>query len=92
MSEDNINKDCGVIPQSTILKFQRPIFQGGAPKRPDDPKDILVYDETRKIEGMLPPTDDLLRLFGEEFKFYAECFINKDGTVSIRKVVEDQPW
>lgn len=89
MPDPSINRNCGVIPPTIIFKFQRPLYQVGAV--PGEPE-VLVYDESRQIEGMIPLTDELRELFGNGFKFYAACFINGDGTLSIRKVVDDQPW
>ena len=88
MISNIIDESCGVLPETVILKFQRPL-EGSAP---EGTPDILVYDKARTIRGMINMTDEIAAHFGDGHKFYAACLADKDGTFSIRKVVGDQPW
>ena len=88
MISNIIDESCGVPPETVILKFQRPL-NGSAP---EGEPDILVYDQPRKIHGTIHLTDEIKKHFGTGNKFYAACLADKDGTFSIRKVVEPQPW
>lgn len=72
-----------------IFKFQRPLFST------DFPTEILVYDKAREFETMLPATPELLALFGDEVKFFAECEVTpqKSGfRLTITSKISDPHW
>ncbi len=51
------------------FKLQRPLMTNGT-----DPM-ILIYNEDRSIMAELPVSDEILEIFGEEFKIYHTCRI-----------------
>lgn len=52
-----------------IFKLQRPVAGGD---------EILIYNRSRNVELLLPPTPQLLAYFGDELKIYAVGEV-KDG-------------
>jgi hypothetical protein len=68
-----------------IAKIQRPLFSNtGNPP-------AMAYDQARNFTIMLPVTDDLLKLFGEKMKIYAEVIRNGES-LEIVRVVPDRGW
>jgi hypothetical protein len=65
-----------------IVKLQRPLAGG---------TEVLIYNKDRSVQGMIPMTPDLQRLFGKKPKVYAEGSF-KNGIVEIDRLVPDQPW
>lgn len=61
-----------------IVKFQKELFGG---------KKVLVYDSKETIRQELPMTDELRKLFGDRYKMYRKCTLDKSGFLHIGKEV-----
>lgn len=71
------------------LKLQRPLFGNG------DPGEILIYNEDRSIEQLIPlNADELGHVFGDEPKVYflADVPVNKPGLIKLIKRLPEQDW
>lgn len=73
-------------PRIYVCKLQRPVMTNV----PDI--HVLVYSEDHRIHVQLPlPADDVERIFGDEHKVFAECWLV--GTIlHIGDVVNDPGW
>lgn len=65
-----------------IVKLQRPV---------DRPGPALAYSERHAWQKLLPMTPELLNLFGEKFKIYAEVEIVGPDMI-IEKIIPDRAW
>jgi hypothetical protein len=66
-----------------IVKIQRPIIG----------TDVLIYNESRRVQYVTPATEELLSLFpDDELKVYHQAFLTKRGKIVIKKRVPDQDW
>ncbi|UTC30019.1 hypothetical protein STASHLEY_00850 [Brevundimonas phage vB_BpoS-StAshley] len=74
----------GAMPD--IFKLQRPLFTAEA-----EPK-VLVYNESRTWEGLIPLTPALMELFGEEFKVYITAIPSDTGQLTPLNVITGQDW
>jgi hypothetical protein len=66
-----------------IVKVQKPISPGDAP--------VLVYDEYRRVEAMVPMTDQLRQMLGTKLKIYCEA-TKRGDEISFGKIVPDRGW
>lgn len=70
-----------------IIKLQRPLATNM------DQAQVLVYNEDRSLERMLPYTDDMQKLFGSDQKQYWLADIpKKTGYIKLIQQVEEQDW
>lgn len=72
-----------------IFKFQRPLFSS------DGNSDVLAYDESREFETTLPMVPELLVLFGDAPKFFADCdvsIIHDSFRITLKNKVADPGW
>lgn len=72
-----------------IFKFQRPLFSS------DGNSDVLAYDESREFETMLPMVPELLVLFGDAPKFFADCEVTQQDSgfrLTLKNKVQDPHW
>lgn len=71
---------------SDIVKVQKPLFTS----EPEAPM-ALVYNEDRSLNVMVPYTEDLERLFGDDMKQYWLADWS-GGEVELLKEVGEQDW
>jgi hypothetical protein len=67
-----------------IVKMQLALMPQDAP--------ILVYDQYKRVHHTLPQTPTLRKMFAGRMKIYAEATMNRDGTLTIGRVVPDRGW
>ena len=66
-----------------IFKLQRPLFGGNL---------ILAYDEDRSHFGQFPVAEEILELFGNEYKIYVLGRVDRDGAIEVKRIVKDRDW
>ncbi len=70
-----------------IFKLQRPIVSS------DGNDDVLVYDESREYEGVVPMDDGLRGLFGSDHKIFVEGTVGEGGMLLLSpNKVQDPNW
>ena len=68
-------------------KIQRSLYTNA------DVDQVLIYNKDRSVEGQMPLTENVLRLFPEgSHKIFVRGVMNKNGSIDIRAVIEDQDW
>lgn len=78
-----------ISPNSVVLTM---IFKLQLPIVPRD-ADILIYNEERTYKGFVPQTEELVNLFGDKVKIYAEGEIDKEtGVAVLFSLAEEQEW
>lgn len=54
---------------------------------------VLVYNKRRSIIGEIPLTDEMLELFGDEYKIYVRADFNEvTGNIEIDDYAETPSW
>lgn len=72
-----------------IIKFQRPLHVSGGLQGL-----VLMYNEDRSFNTMIPYTDDLKAMFGEDEKMFYLCDLpmKTTGPIKMHREVEDPGW
>jgi hypothetical protein len=72
-----------------VIKLQRPLFIP-----PGQNGQVLIYNEDRSINTLIPYTDDLKAMFGEDPKMYylADLPMTTSGPIRLYNEVEGLDW